>query len=80
MQREGTWRQDTSRQRQQYWRHGWEKQTAYSGTSMPLEEMLRFGIILATHSLIDREIHIVNASPYRSLALTDASLPVYPPP
>jgi hypothetical protein len=56
------------------------KQRAYSGTAVPLEEMLRAGIVLATHSLIDREIHVADASPYPSLALTDASLPVYPPP
>ena len=47
-QRNGTWRPDISRQRQQYLWRRWIEQKAYSGAHTSFAEILSSGIILAT--------------------------------
>ncbi len=50
------WLTMVSRQRQQYWWRGYLRQSRISGASVGLWELLRSGRILATHSLMYREI------------------------
>jgi len=74
------WLPGISRQRQQYWWRGWSMQKAYTGATQSMQQMFLSGIILATHSLIEREMHLVHESPHRSFAVTKLPAKGYPPP
>jgi hypothetical protein len=53
---QGRWLSVAGRQRQQYWRRGYLKQRQVSGGLAGVEELHDAGIIVATHSLTDRQI------------------------
>ena len=55
-------------------------QKAYTGLATSMQEMFLSGIILATHSLLEREMHFVGKPPYRSFAVTKPSAKAYTPP
>jgi hypothetical protein len=63
-----------SRQRQQYWWRGYQKQSHFSGTVVPLPALVAEGVILATHSLTHRAIHPFAVPAYRIFAVTAAYL------
>jgi hypothetical protein len=61
-----------SRQRQQYWWRGYQKQSRFSGTVVPLQALVADGVILATHSLTHRAIRPFAMPAYRIFAVTAA--------
>jgi hypothetical protein len=65
------WPQGESRQRQQYWYHGYLIQSCFHGLPpTEIEILVTERIIVATHSTIDRAIVLWAEPPYRSLAAT----------
>jgi hypothetical protein len=74
------WLPGIGRQRQQYWWQGWTVQKAYTGTTRSMQQMFVSGIILATHSLLEREIHPVYEQTHRSFAVTKPPVEGYAPP
>jgi hypothetical protein len=74
------WLPSISRQRQQYWWRGWTMQKAYTGTTQGMQQLFLSGIILATHSLLEREMHLVYEPPHRSFAVTKPPVKGYAPP
>jgi hypothetical protein len=70
-----------SRQRQQYWWHGLLRQRQASALGqVGVLMLLCRGIMGATHSLADREIHLLAGTPYPSFAATGGLLRAYAPP
>jgi len=71
----GKWSEAMSRQRQQYWWRGYHIQSRIWGTPVGLWQLLLSGRIVATHSLLYREIRVVYGSAHRIFAVTAASQP-----
>jgi hypothetical protein len=66
------WRSDVSRQRQQYWFHGFRVQSLVDGLAgTGLDALLAARLIPPTHSLVDRANIRWPGPPYRRLAATD---------
>lgn len=68
----GPWTEDFSRQRQQYWWRGYQKQSRFSGAVVALPQLLEQGIIVATHSLTHRAISAFAEPAHRIFAVTAA--------
>jgi hypothetical protein len=65
------WGKDVSRQRQQYWWHGYRIQSQVHGfPAATVQALLDDCIVTATHSLIDRAIRPWPEPPYPRLAAT----------
>lgn len=67
-----SWVGELSRQRQQYWCRGYQKQSRFSGAVVPLPELLAEGIIVATHSLTHRAIRPFGQPVHLIFAVTAA--------
>jgi hypothetical protein len=65
--------QATSRQRQQYWWRGYRMQSRIGGAPVGLWALLLAGRIVATHSLIHREIRVTREGAHRIFAVTAPS-------
>ena len=65
-----TWLGSFSRQRQEYWWRGLERCHAICGKAAELETLLEAGQIVATHSLLFREINYIDEAPHRIFAFT----------
>jgi hypothetical protein len=59
-----------SRQRQQYWWRGYQKQSRFSGSVVPLPTLVADGIIVATHSLTHRAMRAFPEPAHRIFAVT----------
>ncbi len=66
----GRWLDSFSRQRQEYWWRGLERCRAIHGKAADLEQLLDAGQMVATHSLLYREISYVEEPPHRIFAFT----------
>jgi hypothetical protein len=66
------WVRELSRQRQQYWWRGYQKQSRFSGPVVPLPTLVAGGIIVATHSLTHRAIRTLPGPAHRIFAVTAA--------
>jgi hypothetical protein len=66
------WVTDFSRQRQQYWWRGYQRQSRFSGAVAPLPTLMASGIIVATHSLTHRAIRPFGEPVNRIFAVTAA--------
>lgn len=64
------WLDSFSRQRQEYWWRGLKRCQAIRAESAELEALLEAGQIVATHSLLFREISYVDEAPHRIFAFT----------
>jgi hypothetical protein len=65
------WSKTVSRQRQQYWRHGYIRQSMFHGLPAgTVDSLLEQGIIAATHSLIDRAMTVRPHPPHPRFAST----------
>ena len=71
--RGGKWSAAMSRQRQQYWWRGYRIQSRLWGAPVGLWQLLLSGRIVATHSLIHREIRVLSDCAYRIFAVTTPS-------
>jgi hypothetical protein len=69
-QRHDLWLSVFTRQRQQYWWRGYNLQSHFAGPVVDLDTLEAKGIMVATHSLTDREVHSFPLPPYRSFAAT----------
>lgn len=67
---DGRWLPGLSRQRQQYWWRGLQSQSQRNGTTVDLATLEAEGIIVATHSLTDRQVVWTPVRAYRSFAAT----------
>ena len=67
-----SWVREFSRQRQQYWWRGYQKQSRFSGCIVPLPILMASGIIVATHSLTHRAIRPFGEPVNRIFAVTAA--------
>jgi hypothetical protein len=68
----GRWLPTVSRQRQQYWWHGLQRQRYLQGPAVELSQLLAGGVIAATHSLGFRRVAPLAEDPYRIFAVTAA--------
>ena len=66
------WLATVSRQRQQYWWHGFARQRHLQGAAVPLSQLLAVGVIASTHSLRFRRVVALAEDPYRIFAVTAA--------
>jgi hypothetical protein len=66
----GRWLPAVSRQRQQYWWHGFQRQRHLQGAAVELSQLLTVGVIAATHSLRFRRVVPLAEDPYRIFAVT----------
>ena len=64
------WTAEASRQRQQYWWRGFQRQSHFEGEPVSLAVLLTKCVIAATHSLTYREIRSVRHLPNLTLAVT----------
>jgi len=64
------WLREISRQRQQYWWHGFQRQRHVAGAPADLNDLEAQGVIVATHSLSVRYLTILSTSPHRIFAAT----------
>lgn len=69
-QRHGLWLSLFPRQRQQYWWRGYKIQSHRHGLAVDLAVLEVEGIMVATHSLTDRDVFMFPLPPYRSFAAT----------
>jgi len=69
---QGRWLQTVSRQRQQYWWRGFQRQRHLQGAAVELSQLLAVGVITATHSLRFRRVVPLAEDPYRIFAVTAA--------
>jgi hypothetical protein len=60
-----------ARQRQQYWVRGYRKQRQIAGGLVGVWELHEAGIIVATHSLMDRRVDAAAYPTHPSLAATE---------
>lgn len=67
------WTSAVSRQRQQYWWRGLRRQQVLEGELRDLSGLFDRPLILATHSLIYREIRSYTDPPYRIFAFSPSS-------
>jgi len=66
------WLAEVSRQRQQYWWRGFQRQRHVAGGPTSLEDLVAQGIIVATHSVRFRRQQILSYDPHRIFAVTAA--------
>jgi hypothetical protein len=66
------WFAEISYQRQQYWWAGYQIQSRISGAAEGLRQLLRRGVIAATHSFTHRERIPYRYRPHRIFAMTPA--------
>ncbi len=79
--REGRWLEGICRQRQQYWWRGLRRQVqAGGGERAGVVKLFVRGVILATHSIRDREIRLLSEAPYPIFAATGVQPHAYAPP
>lgn len=72
----GRWRKGVSRQSQQYWLRGYQKQSLLGGNpAADLATMISNGVMAATHSLTDRAVIPWPLPPHPSLAATGPPVP-----
>lgn len=65
------WQRNESRQRQQYWLHGYVIQSRFEGLPpASLDELLARLVVAATHSIADRTTLPIPEPPHRRLAET----------
>jgi len=67
------WLVEVSRQRQQYWWRGYQRQSHFAGASASLSELLAQKVIAATHSLRFRCLRALPHDPHRIFAVTAPS-------
>jgi hypothetical protein len=67
---ESRWLAHLGRERQQYWRQGFQIQRRFDGPDQSLEELVRTHVIAATHSLTHREMRVYDHPPHRIFAFT----------
>jgi hypothetical protein len=67
------WLAAVSRQRQQYWWHGFQLQRRVAGTPASLSDLQAQGVIVATHSIRYRRQEPLSYDPYRIFAATTAT-------
>jgi len=67
------WLTEVSRQRQQYWWRGFQRQRRFDGAPRSLEDLRVQGVMLATHSLRFRRLQILSHSPHLIFAATSAT-------
>ena len=67
------WRTEISRQRQQYWWRGYQRQRRVAGAPASLSELLEQRVIVSTHSLGFRCQRDLPHDPHRIFAVTAAS-------
>lgn len=67
------WLADVSRQRQQYWWRGFQRQRRVDGAPASLDDLQVQGVIVATHSLRFRRLEILSHSPHLIFAATGAT-------
>jgi hypothetical protein len=67
------WLAAVSRQRQQYWWHGFERQRRVEGAPASLSALKAQKIIVATHSLRYRRLKPLRYDPHRIFAATTAT-------
>jgi hypothetical protein len=66
------WRTEISRQRQQYWWRGYQRQRGVAGVPASLSQLLQQRVIVATHSLRFRRQQDLPYDPHRIFAVTTA--------
>jgi len=66
------WGTAFSRQRQQYWWRGYQRQSRFWGPVVPLPTLVAEGIIVATHSLTHRAIRAFAEPAHPIFAVTTA--------
>ncbi len=64
------WLRAISRQRQQYWWHGFQRQQHLQGAATELYDLLAAGVIASTHSLRFRRVVSLRKDPHRIFAVT----------
>ena len=64
------WLSWINRQRQQYWWKGYQMQSRFEGGRLSVVQLLRRGVIVATHSVGYREIRPLLHGPHRIFAVT----------
>jgi hypothetical protein len=64
------WLAEVSRQRQQYWWRGYQRQSHVAGASASLSQLLEQRVIAATHSLRFRSLGFLPDDPHRIFAVT----------
>lgn len=67
------WLVEVSRQRQQYWWRGFERQRHVAGAVASLENLVAQGVIVATHSMRFRRQELLRHDPHRTFAVTAAA-------
>jgi hypothetical protein len=67
------WLAEISRQRQQYWWRGFQRQRRVDGAPASLGDLQAHGVIAATHSLRFRRLEVLSHSPHLIFAATDAA-------
>jgi hypothetical protein len=67
---QGHWTAVVSRQRQQYWWGGFQRQSHFEGRPLSLAELVTKCVIAPTHSLTYREIRGIRELPHLTLAVT----------
>ena len=67
-----SWVREFSRQRQQYWWRGYQRQSRFWGPVVPLPTLVAEGIIVATHSLTHRAIRAFAEPAHPIFAVTTA--------
>ncbi len=67
------WLAEVSRQRQQYWWQGFQRQRRLAGAPAPLSDLVVQGVILATHSMRYRRQEPLSYDPHRIFAVTAAT-------
>ena len=67
-----SWLAEVSRQRQQYWWRGFQRQRRVSGAPSSLEDLQVQRVIVATHSLRFRRLEILCHRPHLIFAATGA--------
>jgi hypothetical protein len=66
------WLAEVSRQRQQYWWHGFQRQRHVAGAPASLQDLVVQGVIVATHSMRFRRQQLLSHDPHRIFAVTAA--------
>jgi hypothetical protein len=67
------WLTEISRQRQQYWWHGFQRQRHMTGAATSLEDLQARGVLVATHSTRYRRLEPLSYDPHRIFAVTVAT-------
>jgi hypothetical protein len=67
------WLAEVSRQRQQYWWHGFQRQRRVAGAPASLKDLEAQGVIVVTHSMRVRRQEPLSYDPHRIFAVTAAT-------